>query len=179
MNYQDILNFWFSTNAQPLWFVKNDDFDASIEKNFKNLHLQAACAELWPWRKQAEGRLAEIIVLDQFSRNLHRNSPLAFAQDPLALILAQECIQQGLDQTLNPMQRAFIYLPFMHSESLLMQEQSLILFGSLGTTGHLDYAQQHYDIIARFGHFPHRNDVLGRVSSAEELVFLTKPNSSF
>ncbi|RKG29582.1 DUF924 family protein [Acinetobacter tianfuensis] len=179
MNYQDILNFWFSADAQPLWFAKNDDFDASIEKNFQRLHQQAAQAELWPWRQHAAGRLAEIIALDQFSRNLYRGSAQAFAQDPLALALAQECVQQGLDQTLSSEQRLFVYLPFMHSESLPMQEQSLLLFQSLGLAGHLDYAKQHHAIIARFGRFPHRNAVLGRTSSAEELAFLTEPNSSF
>lgn len=179
MNYQDILNFWFSAETQPFWFAKSDDFDAKLEKNFKALLLQAAQSELWQWRSNAEGRLAEIIVLDQFSRNLFRGSAQAFAQDALALALAQETIQLGLEQQLRPEQRSFLYMPFMHSESKVIHEEALKLFEALGNPINLDFEKKHKVIIDRFGRYPHRNEVLGRPSTAEEIEFLKQPNSSF
>jgi len=139
----------------------------------------ASQAELWSWRSNAEGRLAEIIVLDQFSRNLYRDSPRAFAQDALALALAQEAISLKLDQQLSPEQRSFLYMPFMHSESQIIHEFALKLFQRLGNPENLDFEKKHKIIIERFGRYPHRNQILGRQSSAEELEFLTQPNSSF
>ena len=109
MNYQEILDFWFNPEHQSLWFSKSDTFDQKIRQNFSKVHAQAVQAELWSWRKTADGRLAEIIVLDQFSRNLYRDQPLAFAQDGLALALAQEAISLNLDAQLNPEQRSFIH----------------------------------------------------------------------
>ena len=179
MNYQDILDFWFAPENQPSWFSKNDAFDQAIEKRFKTVLQSASRSELWNWRSSAEGRLAEIIVLDQFSRNLFRNSPLAFAQDTLALALAQEAISQGLDQQLRPEQRSFLYMPFMHSESPLIHQYALKLFEDLGNPINLDFEKKHKMIIDRFGRYPHRNPVLGRTSTAEEAEFLTQPNSSF
>ncbi|EAO7613966.1 DUF924 domain-containing protein, partial [Salmonella enterica] len=131
------------------------------------------------WRKTAEGRLAEIIVLDQFSRNLFRDSPQAFAQDSLALALAQEAISLNLDQQLSPEQRAFLYMPFMHSESKLIHEFALKLFQRLGNPTNLEFEKKHKVIIDRFGRYPHRNQILGRESTDEELTFLTQPDSSF
>lgn len=179
MNYQDILNFWFSETTQPLWFAKSEDFDHHIETTYKTVHAQAANAELWSWRRSAEGRLAEILVLDQFSRNLYRNSPKAFAQDGLALALAQEAISLQLDQQLSPEQRSFLYMPFMHSESKLMHEFALKLFQKLANPTNLEFEKKHKIIIDRFGRYPHRNEILGRHSSAEEIAFLSEPNSSF
>lgn len=179
MNYQEILDFWFDTKNQNWWFSQNDAFDALIEEKFKIIHQQAAHAELWSWRSSAEGRLAEIIVLDQLSRNLYRNSPLAFAQDALALALAQEAITLQLDAALPPIQRSFLYMPFMHSESKLIHQYALKLFEDLGNPINLDFEQRHKVIIDRFGRYPHRNQVLGRNSSQEELDFLTQPNSHF
>ncbi len=179
MNYQDILDFWFNAETQPHWFAKSDEFDAIIEKNFKTVHLQATQCELWTWRQNASGRLAEIIVLDQFSRNLYRQSAQAFAHDAMALSLAQEAVQQGLDQQLAPEQRTFLYLPYMHSESKQIQVQSLALFEQLANPINLDFAQQHKVIIDRFGRYPHRNSILGRASTAAEIEFLSQPHSSF
>ena len=179
MNYQDILDFWFSSDNEPNWFAKSDVFDQLIEKKFKLVHLQAAASELWSWRKNADGRLAEIIVLDQFSRNLFRKDPRAFAQDGLALALAQEAISLQLDQQLSPKQRSFLYLPFMHSESKLIHEFALKLFQRLGNETNLEFEKKHKVIIDHFGRYPHRNVVLGRVSTAEEIEFLKQPNSSF
>lgn len=179
MNYQDILDFWFAPENQQNWFSKSDAFDQTLEKRFKSTLLSAQKSELWNWRSSAEGRLAEIIVLDQFSRNLYRESPLAFAQDALALALAQEAVSQGLDQQLRPDQRSFLYMPFMHSESPLIHQYALKLFEDLGNPMNLDFEKKHKVIIDRFGRYPHRNAILGRVSTAEEAEFLTQPDSSF
>jgi len=143
MNYQEILDFWFNPEHQSLWFSKSDTFDQKIRQNFSKVHEQAVQAELWSWRKTADGRLAEIIVLDQFSRNLYRDQPLAVAQDGLALALAQEAISLNLDAQLNPEQRSFLYMPFMHSESKMMHEFALKLFQRLGNPVNLDYEKRH------------------------------------
>lgn len=179
MNYQDILNFWFSPETQPNWFAKSDEFDQSLKEKFGDILEQASKTELWSWRKNADGRLAEILVLDQFSRNIFRDTPRAFTQDSLALALAQEAISQGLDKQLSPEQRSFLYMPFMHSESKLIHEFALKLFQRLGNPENLEYEIKHKIIIDRFGRYPHRNQILGRESTEEELSFLTQPDSSF
>ena len=179
MQPQDILDFWFDPDHRSLWFAKSDEFDAKIRERFQTIHHQAIQAELWSWRKTAEGRLAEIIVLDQFSRNLYRDQPQAFAHDSMALMLAQEAISLQLDAQLSPDHRSFLYMPFMHSESKLIHEFALKLFQRLGNEINLSFEKKHKLIIDRFGRYPHRNAILGRSSSAEELEFLTQPNSSF
>ena len=179
MNYQDILDFWFSPETQPNWFAKSDQFDQSLKEKFGDILEQASKAELWSWRKNADGRLAEILVLDQFSRNIFRDTPRAFTQDSLALALAQEAISQDLDKQLSPDQRSFLYMPFMHSESKLIHEFALKLFQRLGNPENLEYEIKHKIIIDRFGRYPHRNQILGRESTEEELSFLTQPDSSF
>ena len=179
MQAQDILDFWFDPDHRSLWFAKSDEFDAKIRERFQAIHHQAIQAELWSWRKTAEGRLAEIIVLDQFSRNLYRDQPQAFAHDSMALMLAQEAISLQLDAQLIPDHRSFLYMPFMHSESKLMHEFALKLFQRLGNEINLSFEKKHKLIIDRFGRYPHRNAILGRSSTAEELEFLSQPNSSF
>ena len=150
-----------------------------MTEQFSEILEQASQAELWSWRKTAEGRLAEIIVLDQFSRNIFRGTARAFAQDSLALALAQEAISLDLDKQLSPEQRAFLYMPFMHSESRLIHEYAFKLFQRLGNPSNLEYEIKHKIIIERFGRYPHRNQILGRESTEEELSFLTQPDSSF
>lgn len=179
MQAQGVLDFWFSKEQQPFWFEKNQSFDDRIRDQFYTLHLQACKGELWGWRSTAEGRLAEIIVLDQFSRNLYRNHPQAFAQDAMALALAQEAISFKFDQHLDPVQRKFLYLPFMHSESAYIHEFALKLFQRLGDDQSLDYEKRHQAIIARFGRYPHRNIILNRESTFEETEFLKQPDSGF
>ena len=139
---------------------------------------QARACELFEWRKNPKGRLAEIIVLDQFSRNIYRGLPESFIADPQALTLAQEAVAGGHDE-LEPLEKTFLYMPFMHSESLLIQDQSVRLFENLGNENNLDYAIKHREVIQRFGRFPHRNSILGRPSTVEETEFLTQPGSSF
>src|SRR5690606_13001861 len=145
-------------------------FDAAIRTRFGALHERAAQGELWPWRATPAGRLAEILVLDQFSRNLHRGSARAFAQDGIALGLAQEAVAQGLDAPLAPVQRAFLYLPYMHSESRAVQRESVRLYTALGREDNLHFAHRHAEIVERFGRYPHRNAALSRDSTAEELA---------
>ena len=174
-----VLHFWFKEASPKQHFSKDPAFDASIRDRFLTLHVQAAAGELWSWRATPSGRLAEIIVLDQFSRNLYRNDPRAFAQDGMALVLAQEAVHLGADLALEPAQRAFLYMPYMHSESARVQVESVRLFEASGLTGNIRFAHAHKRIIDRFGRYPHRNAALGRPSSAEEQAFLQEPGSAF
>lgn len=179
MKPQDVLHFWFQETPPGKRFVRDAAFDQTIRERFGAAQASAAQGELWGWRATPEGRLAEIILLDQFSRNLHRDSPLAFAHDGMALVLAQEAVAQGLDAQLDPEQRSFLYMPYMHSESRAVQRESLRLFTALGRAENLDFAHRHAEIVERFGRYPHRNAALGRTSTAEELQFLQQPGSSF
>ena len=175
----DVLDFWFDPRTEPNWWQRSDSFDAQIATRFGALHAAAARCELWEWRTNAEGRLAEIVVLDQFSRNLHRDSALAFAADPLALALAQAAVAAGADQQLDARRRVFFHMPFMHSESRAIHAVAETLFAADGDANNLDYERRHKAIVDRFGRFPHRNAVLGRASTPEEIEFLKTPGSSF
>ena len=177
--HQEILKFWFEELEPKQWWVKDFELDQLIIARFSEIHARAVRCELSAWRKNASGRLAEIIVLDQFSRNMFRGSPLSFAYDPLALALSQEAISAGADQLLSPVERNFIYMPFMHSESLQIHEDALELFRRNGQQGNFEYELKHKAIIERFGRYPHRNQVLGRASTESELEFLRQPGSSF
>lgn len=174
-----VLHFWFETLTPAQHFAKDAALDAAIAQRFGALLTPAAHGELSAWRDGAPGRLAEIVVLDQFSRNIHRDTPRAFAQDGMALVLAQELVASGLDRALPPAQRAFAYMPYMHSESAVMHTQSVQLFSQPGLEENLRFALEHQAIIARFGRYPHRNAVLGRRSTDEEIAFLREPGSSF
>jgi len=177
--HQEILKFWFEELDPKQWWVKDLELDQLIIARFSEIHARAVRCELSAWRKNSSGRLAEIIVLDQFSRNMFRGSPLSFAYDPLALALSQEAISAGADQLLSPVERNFIYMPFMHSESLQIHEDALELFRRNGQQGNFEYELKHKAIIERFGRYPHRNQVLGRASTESELEFLRQPGSSF
>ena len=179
MRYQQILKFWFEDIEQKQWWVKDIEFDKQLRAKFLDIHSAADSCELFEWRKSAEGCLAEIIVLDQFSRNIFRDKPQSFASDKLALALSQQAIAVGADEQLSTIQRTFLYMPFMHSESLLIHDVAVKLFQKLGVQSNLDYEIKHKKIIERFGRYPHRNAILGRKSSAEETEFLTQPGSSF
>lgn len=177
--YQEILRFWFDELEPPQWWQKDDQLDQLILARFSTIHDQAIQCELFEWRKTAAGRLAEIIVLDQFSRNMFRESPRCFAYDALALALSQEAIMAEAEKSLSASQRRFLYMPFMHSESLKMHEIAVDLFKKNGIKANLDFEQRHKDIIEQFGRYPHRNKILGRVSTRAEIDFLQQPNSRF
>jgi uncharacterized protein (DUF924 family) len=177
--YQEILKFWFEEIDPSQWWKKDDAFDRLIRARFSAIHAQATRCELYDWRADARGRLAEIIVLDQFSRNMFRGSPLSFASDPLALALAQEAVAVKADLALSPTERSFVYLPFMHSESLKIHAVAMDLYQRNGIQSNLDFEIRHKQIIERFGRYPHRNGILGRSSTDEELEFLQQPGSGF
>jgi len=179
INPEHILQFWFREISPSQWWKVDAEFDQLITERFAETHAKAKRCELFEWRSEAHGRLAEIIVLDQFSRNMFRGSELAFACDPLALALAQEAVSAGADVALTPEQRSFLYMPYTHSESPMIHEISIRLFKANGIENNLDFALQHKAIIDRFGRYPHRNASLGRPSTDEEIAFLATPGSSF
>ena len=174
-----VLDFWFKEAGKEKWFVKDQNFDEEIKQRFADVLKQAAASEFNTWRRTAQGRLAEIIVLDQFSRNMYRDTPAAFSQDAMALVLAQQAIELGILDELSLVERRFMLMPFMHSESKLIHQQAVPLFKRYADDQVNHYELLHKNIIDRFGRYPHRNDILGRESSAEEKEFLTQPNSSF
>ena len=177
--YREILKFWFEEIEPSQWLKKDENLDRIIIERFSDVHFRATRCELFEWRKDAQGRLAEIIVLDQLSRNMFRGSPWSFAYDPLALALAQEAVSIGADKSLNQSERSFLYMPFMHSESLKIHEIATDLFRKNGNQNSLDFELRHKAIIERFGRYPHRNSILGRHSSDEEIEFLKQPGSGF
>jgi len=179
MQADDILYFWFEELSPAQHFAQDDALDAMIRARFGATCQAAQQCELWAWRTTAQGRLAEILVLDQFTRNIHRGTAAAFAQDAQALALAQELVAGHHDAALAPTQRAFAYMPYMHSESLVVHNQATMLFDQPGLENNLQFEVRHRDIIARFGRYPHRNAALGRTSTAQEVAFLAQPGSSF
>lgn len=173
-----ILQFWFEEIQPQQWWKVDPAFDAQLQQRFGALCQQAAAGELAGWRSTPQGRLAEIIVLDQFSRNLGRNTPAAFAQDGMALVLAQEALAAHALPQLGEAQRPFLLMPYMHSESARIHQQAEALF-KIWAPANYDFELRHKAIIDRFGRYPHRNQILGRSSSPEELAFLQQPGSSF
>lgn len=188
---QTVLDFWFLSpgsegygKLRGRWFRKDDQFDSLIRERFGEVIEQAVAGGLRDWNRGAHDTLARILVLDQFTRNAGRDTAAAFAGDALALAAAQQLVAGGADLTLLPVQRWFAYMPFEHSEDAAMQEKSVALFTQLSGqaadfAGILDYAHRHRDVIARFGRFPHRNQVLGRASTPEEIEYLAQPGSAF
>lgn len=198
MDSQRILQFWFgegesnqaiAKNQAALWWSKNTAIDAQMRAEFADWLAAAANGTLAHWQQQPASYLALIILLDQFPRNIYRGTAAAFAYDAQALALSQQGVAAGLDQQLTPIQRVFFYLPLEHAEDLVAQEQAISLFTKLEQAvspaeqalfaGYTEFARKHRDIIARFARFPHRNAILGRDSSAEELTFLSQPGSGF
>lgn len=179
MQTQSILNFWFTELTPKHHFAKDAALDEAISTRFGTTLEAAARCELFAWRTSPEGRLAEVLVLDQFSRNVYRDTPRAFAQDALALALAQELVASGQDRSLPLAQRSFAYMPYMHSESALVHAQAVVLFDQPGMEDTLRFELRHQAIIERFGRYPHRNAILGRESTPEELAFLSEPGSGF
>jgi uncharacterized protein (DUF924 family) len=179
IDFASVLDFWFQQTEPKSWWAADPAFDAQIEKRFIAVMEKAAQAELFAWRASVKGRLAEIIVLDQFSRNVYRNTPKAFAQDPMALVLAQEAVAKGVLNELNPDERAFLLLPYMHSESRSIHVQAERLYREWAPENNYRFEIRHREIIDRFGRYPHRNAILKRESTPEELEFLKQPGSSF
>jgi uncharacterized protein (DUF924 family) len=187
----NVLDFWFgapgsATHGQRRneWFTKDDAFDALIRERFGALIEDTLAGAHRDWSESAEGALARIVVLDQFTRNVFRGTPRAFAGDALAQATARQVVARGWDAQLLPEQRPFVYLPFEHAEDLATQRESLRLFAALSAADaaladYEAYARAHHDIIERFGRFPHRNAILGRASTPEEVEFLKQPGSSF
>ena len=177
--YTEVLKFWFEDIDPSQWWKKDDAFDLLIAEKFSEIHARAIGDGLLEWRTDARGRLAEVIVLDQFSRNMFRDSPLSFAYDSLALTLSQEAIELGADKELSPRERSFFYMPFMHSESLEIHELAVELFRNNGIESNYNFELKHKSIVERFGRYPHRNKILGRASTEEEVEFLKQPGSGF
>ncbi|HEX6016890.1 MAG TPA: DUF924 family protein [Burkholderiaceae bacterium] len=188
---QQVLDFWFGAPDDPAhglprkaWFEKNDAFDAQIRERFGALIARALEGALDPWAAAPASSLAQIVVLDQFTRNAFRGTALAFAGDSRALATARALVAAGIDRQLTGVQRQFVYLPFEHAEDLVTQKESLRLFAQLERDAPevgelLVWAQRHHEIVERFGRFPHRNAALGRASTAEEAEFLKQPGSGF
>lgn len=193
-----IIRFWFGEDTDDvaaaqekssLWWSKNPAVDAQMRERFLPCLDSAMRGELDAWKQVPAGRLALILLADQFSRNIHRGTPLSFASDPLARAWCKEGLPDGIDKTLRPIERVFFYMPLEHSESLEDQERAVALFQALAADvapaykpafdDYVEFAIRHRDIIRRFGRFPHRNAILQRQSSAEELTFLREPGSSF
>jgi uncharacterized protein (DUF924 family) len=186
--FGEVLDFWFGPEeargaARPEWFRKDEGFDAEIRRRFAALHAGATLGECEAWRGERASMLALVVVLDQFSRNLHRADARAFSQDAHALACAREALARGDDEALAPLERQFLYMPFEHSEDLADQDRAVELMASLDafpeTRGLVRWAESHRAIIRRFGRFPHRNAALGRETTGAEAAFLKEPGSSF
>jgi uncharacterized protein (DUF924 family) len=175
----DILRFWFEETPEAAWWKVDPAFDALVCDRFGPLLQQASAGELHAWRDSARGRLAEVIVLDQFPRNIHRGTAMAFAYDPMALALSQEAVRAGALAELPPVQRSFLLLPWMHSESAAIHAQAEILYRDHAPANNHEFELRHKAIIDRFGRYPHRNAILGRESTPAELDFLQQPGSGF
>eukprot|EP00050_Salpingoeca_kvevrii_P011559 m.16310 g.16310 ORF g.16310 m.16310 type:complete len:197 (-) comp3490_c1_seq1:189-779(-) len=175
-----VLQFWFEELSPANWFKRSDEVDTMIRDRFSALHEAAVKSELDSWRESPDGRLAEIIVLDQFSRNLYRESPRAFAADSMAVALVQEAVRRDVHKELPSGRVSFLYMPLMHSESPAIHEKAVELFGlDPAHKDFLDFEHRHKAIVDRFGRYPHRNAALGRTSTPEELEFLKEEGSSF
>jgi uncharacterized protein (DUF924 family) len=176
---QSILQFWFHEIQPAQWWKVDPEFDRLIADRFGDLHRQATRVELFDWRSDPKGRLAEVIVLDQFSRNIYRGASRAFESDALALALAQEAVAAQADIGLTEDERTFLYMPYMHSESRKIHEVAERLFREHTPKGNYEFELRHKAIIDRFGRYPHRNAILGRESTPDELAFLATPGSRF
>lgn len=177
--YREVLSFWFEEIDPKSWWSATPQFDELVRTRFGEVLQRAAAGELFAWREDDRGRLAEIIVLDQFSRNAYRASGQAYEQDPMALVLAQEAVSRNAHLALEPVERGFMLLPYMHSESAAIHMQAEALYREHGLKESYEFELRHKSIINRFGRYPHRNGILGRASTQEELEFLKRPGSRF
>ena len=171
-DYQDVIDFWFDEKTKPLWFNSNDEFDLKLRNEYFDVYNAAKNEELIAWQQEVLGSLALVIILDQFPLNMFRGLPQSFETEALSRAVAAKAINEGFDAELNAEQKVFLYMPYMHSENIKDQNESLILFNQEGMELNLDFARHHYEIVKQFGRFPHRNKILGRESSKEELEYL-------
>ncbi|MFT4184937.1 MAG: DUF924 family protein [Rhizobium sp.] len=176
---EEVLSFWFEECTSEDWFRSRVDLDDEIGRRFRHTHLALAAGVSDLWRATPANRLAAVIVLDQFPRNVYRGTPLAFATDGLALQEAKAALEVGADQEMSRERRIFFYLPFEHAESLAEQDRAVALFRALGIDEQIDYALRHRAVIAAHGRFPHRNAMLGRVSTGAEKDYLAQPGAGF
>ncbi|TDO06888.1 MULTISPECIES: DUF924 family protein [Halomonas] len=174
-----VIDFWFRELAPAQWFRKDPALDAEIARRFGDWLAAAGRGEFWQWRGSARGRLAEVIMLDQFPRHIYRGAAQSFSWDPLALVLAQEAVAQRADRLLDVPWRAFLFMPYMHSESLIIHDEALRLFAQPGLEESLRHEHRHREVLERFGRYPQRNAALGRDSTFEERAFLAQPGSAF
>lgn len=179
MRHEDVIQFWFGELTSKEWFSASPELDAKIRDRFSATHAAVAAGETFGWRTTPEGRLAEVLVLDQFSRQLFRGTGRSFAYDGIALVLAQEAVAQNADAALTVQQRNFLYMPYMHSESLVIHAESDRLFTANGDANALKFERMHADVIKRFGRFPKRNALLGRETTPEELEYIKTSSAPF
>lgn len=174
-----VIQFWFDEVTPAQWWKVDVDFDRLILERFSGIHAQANRCELFAWRSDPQGRLAEILILDQFSRNMYRNTPQAFSSDAVALTLTQEAVAAGADNALNAEQRNFLYMPYMHSESKAIHAFAEPLFHERASKNTYEFELKHKAIVDRFSRYPHRNAILSRESTAQELEFLKQSGAGF
>lgn len=189
MEIDDVWSFWFgdldahgaaAPEVVKRWWTKDPAFDQEVRDRFGDLHRAVAAGEREAWRADVRGAVAYVVVLDQFARNMFRDTPAMFASDGQALAAAKDAVERGLDRAAPAAARSFLYLPYMHSEVIADQDACVALFEQLpGAANNLDFAERHRAVIRRFARFPHRNRILGRPSTPDELAFLEQPGSSF
>jgi len=177
MTPQDVLDFWFAPDHEKLWFRATPDFDRQVRQRFESAWLEAQAGQLAGWEEDPQGALALVILLDQLPLNMYRGLPQGFATEAMARIVARRAIERQFDETMPDKGKAFLYMPFMHSEDLVDQDRSVALFRAAGLDENLKFAFHHRDIIRRFGRFPHRNAILGRSSTAGEKAWLASKDA--
>ncbi len=179
INYQEVLDFWFEELTPTQRFEKDENIDLKMTERFIALHSSVVACECSSWRSDPMGRLAEILVIDQFSRNIYRDDPKSFMYDPMALALAQEAVRGEYNKNMDPKYKQFLYMPYMHSESDMIHNSAMLLFSEPGLEESFDFELKHKSIIERFGRYPYRNKILGRTSTPEEEEFLKQASPLF
>lgn len=179
MNYQDVIDFWFEELTPAQRFEKDENIDLKMTERFIALHSSVVAGEYSSWRSEPMGRLAEILVIDQFSRNIYRDDPKSFIYDPMALALAQEAVRGEFNKKMEAKYKQFLYMPYMHSESNMIHNSAMLLFSEPGLEESFDFELKHKSIIERFGRYPYRNSILGRTSTPEEIEFLKQVGPLF
>lgn len=177
MNADEVLDFWYSEEVRPRWFRSDNEFDTLIRQRFETAWQQGRDGRLNTWEESARGALALVILFDQFPLNMYRGQALSFSTEAASRKFAERAIARGFDQTLSAVEKAFLYMPYMHSENPADQDRSVALYGAAGLADNLRFAEHHRDIVRRFGRFPHRNAALERQSTPEELEWLASPEA--